>query len=188
MATIAQRYDPAVPVGDLVEHPDNPRRGDEAALDASMEAHGFYGAVLVQASTNRILAGNHRTRVARRRGEATVPALFLDVDDDQARRLLLVDNRTNDLAGYDDRDLAAVLAALEADGGLAGTGYGAEDLAELLDRLAGPDAPDAFPGVDPDGLPIDYRCPSCGYEWSGQPAPGRSQELQDGPRATVPSG
>lgn len=64
MPTLAQRYDAAFPIDQLVEHPDNPRRGDEAAIDDSMAVHGFYGAVVVQASTRRIIAGNHRTRVA----------------------------------------------------------------------------------------------------------------------------
>ena len=141
-----------------------------------MAAHGFFGAVLVQASSNRIIAGNHRTRVARRLGEQTVPVLFVDVDDDQARRLLLVDNRTNDLAAYDDRELAALLDDLAQTSDLAGTGFGDDDLAALLDRLAPPEPPDGFPDADPDALVIDYRCPSCGYEWSGQPAPGMSSD------------
>jgi hypothetical protein len=143
VATIAQRYDPAYPIDQLHEHPDNPRRGDEEAIEASMAAHGFYGAVLVQTSTNRIIAGNHRTRVAARLGEATVPVLFVDVDDDRARRLLLVDNRSNDLAGYDDRELAALLSEVED---LAGTGFGDEDLAQLLRSLEEPDPSMPRPG------------------------------------------
>lgn len=27
--------------------------------------------------------------------------------------------------------------------------------------------------IDPDTLPTDYRCPYCGYEWSGSPKPPR---------------
>ena len=139
MPTLAQRYEPAFPIDQLVEHPDNPRRGDEAAIEESMAAHGFYGAVLVQTSTRRIIAGNHRTRVARRRGETTVPVLLVDVDDDRARRLLLVDNRSNDLAGYDDAELARLLEELlAADDGLAGTGYDDRELARLLAELEGP--------------------------------------------------
>ena len=65
--------------------------------------------------------------MARRLGHATVPAIVLDVDDDQARRLLLVDNRTQDLAGYDSAVLDALLADLAASaGGLDGTGYDLE--------------------------------------------------------------
>lgn len=176
MATIAQKYKPAFPLDDLVEHPDNPRRGNEAAIEASMAAHGFYGAVLVQASTYRILAGNHRTRVARRLGEKTVPVLLVDVDDDHARRLMLVDNRTGDFAGYDDRELAALLEDLAGNGGLEGTGFGDEDLAGLLARLAPPRPPGGFPDADPELLDIEYRCPSCGYEWSGSPTPGSGDD------------
>ena len=89
---------------------------------------------------SRIIAGNHRTRVARRLGETTIPVLFVDVDDDQARRLLLVDNRTNDLATYDDRELVRLLADLD---GLNGTGFDDDDLARLLAELedADPDMP-----------------------------------------------
>jgi hypothetical protein len=144
---ITQRYEPACPIEQLSEHPDNPRRGDEAAIDASMSVHGFYGAVLAQESTGHIIAGNHRTRVARRRGETTIPALFLDVDDDQARRLLLVDNRSNDLAGYDDAELARLLASLDD---LDGTGFTDTDLNELLDSLQMPPAPVVG---DPDAVP-----------------------------------
>lgn len=136
MPTLTQRYEPAFPIDDLIEHPDNPRHGDEAAIDESMAVHGFYGSVLVQASTRRIIAGNHRTRVARRRGETTVPVLMIDVDDDQARRILLVDNRSNDRATYDEGELARLLADMAAtDDGLAGTGWRNDDLTSLLRAL-----------------------------------------------------
>lgn len=148
MATLTQRYEPAFPIDQLVEHPDNPRRGDEEAIDASMAAHGFYGAVLVQSSTRRIIAGNHRTRVARRRGESTVPVLLLDVDDDQARRLLLVDNRTADDATYNNAELTRLLAELSVTD-LAGTGYDDTDLARLLRRWGTAQDPDDVPPTPP---------------------------------------
>lgn len=102
--------------------------------------------MLVQRSTNRIIAGNHRSRVARRRGETTIPVIWLDVDDDQARRILLVDNRTGDLAGYDDAELARILGELAGtDAGFAGSGFDETDLARLLDRWGGRGDPDAVP-------------------------------------------
>ena len=39
-------------------------------------------------STGHVIAGNHRLRVARSRGEATIPVLWLDVDDAQAEQAL----------------------------------------------------------------------------------------------------
>lgn len=147
-----QDYDPAVHVASLEEHPDNPRRGNTEAIDASMSTHGFYGAVVAQRSTGRILAGNHRYRVAVERGAGTVPVLWLDVTDDQARRVLLTDNRTGDLAEYDYGALAGLLDELQGtDLGLDGTGW---DAADLLDVLGEGDAPAGGGGyTDPDNVP-----------------------------------
>lgn len=136
MSTITQRYDPAVPVGDLTEHPENPRRGQVEVIGDSIAANGFYGAVYVQESTGLVVAGNHRLRAARSRGEATLPVIYLDVDDDRARRILLIDNRAGDQASYDDSLLAELLAGFEGD--LAGTGYDDTDLADVLNRLSPP--------------------------------------------------
>lgn len=133
---VPQRYEAAVPIDQLIEHPDNPRLGDEAAINDSMEAHGFYGAVVAQEGTGVIIAGNHRTRVARRRGEDTLPVLWLGVNDDEARRLMLVDNRSNDLASYENQSLIALLSELErSERGLIGTGYDRDDL-DLLRTIA----------------------------------------------------
>jgi hypothetical protein len=129
---IDQRYDPAVEVGSLHEHPDNPRQGNDEAVAASVEATGFFGAVLVQASTGYVIAGNTRLRVAQAQGAATVPAFMLDVDDATAKRILLADNRLGDLATYDE---AALLALLQEMGDLTGTGYDEADLDDLLATL-----------------------------------------------------
>jgi hypothetical protein len=113
-----------------------------------MDAHGFYGAVYAQESTGRIISGNNRYAVAVDRGARDLPVIWLDVDDDQALRLLLVLNRTEDGASTDDRDLLGVLAELE---GFDGTGYhpaDVEDLQELLDADAwGDPAPNAGAGA-----------------------------------------
>lgn len=147
MSTINERYEAEYPIGDLIEHPANPRKGDIAALKASLDEHEFYGAIVVQESTKRILAGNHRWKAAQAVGYETVPVLFVDVDDEQARRILLVDNRVNDLATYDNDALLALLRELDAsDHGLTGTGYNADDLA-LLASL------DDDGGLDGDGRP-----------------------------------
>lgn len=137
-----QRYDPAFPIDLLVEFPGNPRRSDVARIEASMEAHGFFGAVLVQASTRRIIAGHGRTNAARKLGDTTVPVLLVDVDDDQASRMLLVDNWSNDSATYDDTELARLLDDLAAtDTGLAGAGFTDADLTALLASIAADTAP-----------------------------------------------
>lgn len=128
-----------VAVRSLKVHPKNPRKGNEAAILASLEANGWWGALVVQRSTGRVLAGNHRLLAARKAKAKEVPVLWVDVDDEQALRILLADNRTADVATYDDRVLAGVLRELlEGTGKLEGTGYTAAGLDELLAGLDEP--------------------------------------------------
>jgi hypothetical protein len=75
-----------VPIGSLKPHPRNPRRGDVGAIQASIGHHGFYGAVVAQRSTRRILAGNHRWLAAQAAGLTEVPVAWVDVDDEQTQR------------------------------------------------------------------------------------------------------
>ncbi|MFW6776086.1 DNA methyltransferase [Nocardioides sp. CPCC 205120] len=129
---LEQRYELAA-VTDLRPHPDNARRGDLEVIDGSIEHNGFFGALVAQRSTGHVLVGNHRLRAAIARGAEVIPVLWVDVDDDHARRILLVDNRANDVAGYDGAALAELLeAVLETDAGLAGTGYDEAVVAEIL--------------------------------------------------------
>lgn len=136
-----------VPIGSLQPHPRNPRRGDVGAIQASIGHHGFYGTVVAQRSTRRILAGNHRWLAAQAAGLTEVPVAWVDVDDEQAERILLVDNRANDLASYDDGALLDLLRELQAtDDGLAGTGFDDAAMDALLAESVGrPAATDDAP-------------------------------------------
>lgn len=125
-----------IDVGELQPHPRNPRRGDLDAIRRSINANGFYGAIVAQRSTGFIFAGNHRFQAALAEGARRVPVLWLDVDDEKALRILLADNRTSDLARNDDEQLSALLREiLEDSGSLAGTGYQPAGLEKLLASL-----------------------------------------------------
>ena len=158
---IPQTYQ-LVPTDSIFEHPDNPNRGDEDLMDESLEANDFFGACLVQASSRLILAGNHRHRRAVVKGMEFVPVIFADVDDDHARRIMLVDNESTRRGKNNERALLAVLDSLArgaADVGdaLRGTGYDAAQYMELIERLnAGPLVPDVEPQGEP-GTSADHR-------------------------------
>lgn len=130
-AVLDQRYE-IVPVHELRNHPNNPRRGDLEAIEASIAANGFWGAVVAQRSTGFVLAGNHRLRAAQAKGITELPVVWVDVDDQRARRILLADNRTADLAVNDQGALLAMLEELSiTDDVLAGTGFDLDDLEDL---------------------------------------------------------
>lgn len=132
------------PTTDLTTHPDNPRQGDIGAITESIKRHGWYGTLIAQRSTGHVLAGNHRLQAAIALGITHVPVTYLDVTDEQARRILIADNRTSDLATYDDEQLSSILQELEYDGGLDGTGYDGDDLDDII-RTMGHVKPIEFP-------------------------------------------
>lgn len=136
MEQIRQTFDPVTDVARLVEHPRNPRKGNDNAVAASIDEFGFYGAVVAQVSTGYVLAGNTRLRVARQTGSETIPVVWVDVDDETATRILLADNRTSDLATYDGEVLYQLLADLSRNDLLDGTGYTPEVIERLLQDVA----------------------------------------------------
>jgi ParB-like chromosome segregation protein Spo0J len=134
---IANREVEDVDISTLIEHPQNPRRGNVGVVLESMKENGFFGTIVAQRSTRRILAGNHRFKAAKAAGMKTLPVAWVDVDDERATKILLADNRTSDLATYDEAVLSSMLKEL-ADGiGLVGTGYGEEDLNDLIRKISG---------------------------------------------------
>lgn len=132
---VAQRYR-MVKVADLKPHPRNPRQGDVGGITQSIEENGFFGAVAFQAGTNTIIFGEHRWRAAMEAGLKQIPALEMEVDDDAAMRIMLADNRANDLATYDVAKLAELLQELAAGTvGLSGTMFSGDDLDEMIRDL-----------------------------------------------------
>jgi ParB-like chromosome segregation protein Spo0J len=130
-------------VDEISQHPDNANNGDLDALVQSIETNGFFAPVIVQATTGYIIAGNHRWQAANRLGMVTIPAIFLDVDDMQAKRMMLADNRITRLGHDDPALLTDLLAELsETDLGLLGTGFSQRDLQTLQDFA---DKPLEFP-------------------------------------------
>lgn len=132
----------ARPVAGLVHYDGNARRHDLQTIAASLKANGQYRPIVVRRHTdpNRdeiVLAGNGTLAAARDLLKwESIAATYVECDDRTAKRVVLVDNRANELGGYDEEALAALLSDLQGD--FDGTGYEQEDLDDLLDHLAPP--------------------------------------------------
>lgn len=142
---------------DLHPYQGNPRNGDVALIKASLLEHGQYRPAVVNDTDGEytVLAGNHLVQAMRELNEErpnegwdVVWVHIVHLDEQQARRLALTDNRASDLATYDH---AALLAELEALDVLDGTGWAEADL-DALEALTadaepepGEDTPDEFP-------------------------------------------
>lgn len=154
------------PVAELDFYPGNARTHDGPALAESLQANGQYRPVVANLRTRQVLAGNGTLAAARELGWEQIAVTWVDVDEDAARRIVLVDNRANDLAGYDE---GALLDLLRDGPDLIGTGYDEAYLTSLLGKLAPESAPGEFQSYD-ESLPTEHSCPKCGYEWSGTSA------------------
>lgn len=131
-----------VAVGDLRTYYRNPRQGDTVVIAGSLRENGQYKTITVNRGThtgrpNEVLCGNHTLIAARDIGLEVIDVAYIDVDNDQAARIVAIDNRASDLATYDDRLLLELLADLPD---LDGTGYEPGDLAALEALLAQPPA------------------------------------------------
>jgi hypothetical protein len=123
-------------IDELQPHPKNVRQGDIGAISESLKAHGQYRPITYQKSTGRILAGNHTWKAAKSLGWTEIVATEVSCDDDEAVRILLADNRTSDLADYDDSALSELLKELaDTPTGLNGTLFDGDDLDQLLKDL-----------------------------------------------------
>ena len=157
------------PVDELVEYPGNARRGDLGLIAESIRRNGFYGVVVRQKSTGYVLVGNHRFKAAKIAGLDRVPVQTVDVDDQTARRINLVDNRSNQIAGFDELQLVELLTLTVDEDDLAGTGFSMDDFHQLVGSVQVPDfSPEAETGRLDDVKP--KHCPSCGFEWREGPA------------------
>jgi DNA modification methylase len=121
-----------VPLAGLKPYAKNARLGNVDVIAESLQVNGQYRPIVVNRRTSEVLAGNHTLKAAKQLGWETIAATFVDVDDEAAARIVLVDNRSNDIAVYDDRALAELLQSLE---GLDGTGFDQGALDELLASL-----------------------------------------------------
>ena len=119
----------------------NARRGDVAAIESSLRINSQYTPLVVNIGTytgrpREVLVGNHTLMAVRNLAErdpfnsawAKVRVYWLDVDDDKANRIVLVDNRSHDAGeGVDETVVWELIQTYGAEG----TAFDDDDLAKL---------------------------------------------------------
>lgn len=152
-----------VPIGELRQHPSNPRAADPELIAQSMRAHGQFRAIVI-AKDGTILAGNHTYQAALSLGyEAMwVHRLPVEPDSQQALEIMLADNRTSDFSRYDEAVLAQLLSALDEEG-LHASAWDPGDAKRLLEKVAA-ESPATFPDANPQEQ-FTHTCPRCGFAW-----------------------
>jgi DNA modification methylase len=128
----------AVPIDSLNLDPANARTHDEknlAAIKGSLARFGQRLPLVVQKQGMIVRAGNGRLLAARELGWTHVAAVVVDESEVEATAYAIADNRSGELAAWDDEALAKLLESLPSDA-FAATGFDDADLQQLLDTLS----------------------------------------------------
>jgi hypothetical protein len=139
-----------VPVVDLSHDPANARKHPERNLDtivASLRRFGQQKPIVIDRN-NIVRAGNGTLEAAKRLGWEKIDCVRTELNGADATAYAIADNRTAELAEWDDEVLAATLNGLALEEGLLeAAGYDEEELAAMLadggsasnDQEAGPE-------------------------------------------------
>jgi DNA modification methylase len=137
-------------INDIKPYPNNPRHNDHAveAVAASIQAFGFRQPIVVD-EQSVIIVGDTRYKAARKLGLAQVPVhVAVGLTPAQCKAYRLADNKTAELAGWNDDLLVHELADLQKmDFDIDLLGFSAEELNRLIDAETGPGL------ADPDDVP-----------------------------------
>ena len=137
---IDQSLRPLVLSIDFLEpYPGNPREGDVEAIRKSLRRFGQKKPIVARdmgkGKAYQIVAGNHLWTAMKEEGMEEIAASVSKMTDEEAQAYLIADNRTAELGGYNEVDLAQILAEIRARGDLEGTGYTDRQVEQFLARV-----------------------------------------------------
>lgn len=160
-----------VQIDSLQFDPANVRKHGEknlATIKASLSRFGQQKPIVVDAN-GVVRAGNGTLAAMKALGWKEVAIVRSPLAGSEATAYAIADNRTAELAEWDEDALAQTLAALQIeDEDLAiASGFLEQELRALTDRYAGTEsAPESSAKeIDVDGFQLECRCPKCGFEF-----------------------
>lgn len=162
-------------INDFKTDSKNARKRTNQSATLIQESLKRYGAArsIVVDENGTVLAGNGtfesaksagitKVRIIESDGTELIAVRRTNLSDDEKVGLALADNRTSELSSWDNEMLHRL--SMEHD---ISPWFEEEDIAALIDDPTKKIAPENFNEVG-ENIATEYRCPSCGYEWSGK--------------------
>lgn len=157
-------------ISDLSHDPANLRKHSErnlAAIVASLRKFGQQHPIIIN-DQNIVLAGNGRLEAAKRLGWEKVAAVRSTLKGSEATAFSIADNRTSELAEWDETALAETLRALQSeDFEIEAAGFNDDEIAQLVEGI---EVPNFEPGTIDDQGRLDEKakvtCPECQHEFT----------------------
>lgn len=137
-----------IDINQIKPYDKNPRKNNNAveAVANSIKEFGFKQPIVVD-KDNIIVVGHTRFKAAKKLGLKEVPVVVAtDLTDEQIKAYRLADNKTNELAEWDDELLSGELSDIEMDMSLFGFDLEEEEEKEIIE--------DEAPEVDEESEPI----------------------------------
>lgn len=127
----------AVAIESLTGLESNPRKGDVAAVAASLARFGQRKPIVARKDDGTIIAGNHTWQAAKKLGWKEIAVAFVGDDDVTAQAYALADNRTAELGTYDEELLLQMIQEIQKidEDLLADTGWAQKDFEQLVEKL-----------------------------------------------------
>ena len=127
-------------VQDLTQDPENARGHDAKNVEAivqSLEAFGQQKPIIID-KEGKVVAGNGTLQAAKQLGWKSIKAVVTRLEGANQSAYAIADNRTAELAHWNDEQLAETLAALENDDSIdaAITGFSSKDIDKMIEGLA----------------------------------------------------
>ena len=149
-------------ISDLKLDGDNARNHNHRNINSikeSLLAFAQYAPVVVQESSNMVIAGNGTCMAAKELGWNEIDCIVVDVSDEKARAISIVDNRSTELSNWDTTALLKVLTHLDVQN-LAIAGYTEKEVERLMESLNfDQKTQDTFDKIKE---AKEYTCPKCG--------------------------
>lgn len=142
-----------VAIDDLFPDPANPRRISDEELEAltrSIREFGLVDPIIARAEDKTVIGGHQRLLAARRLGLTTVPVVYVDMSQDQARLLNIALNKIS--GDFDQELLSRLLSDLNSvpNIDLTLTGFDDDELKKLLKSLESRDKREQLETFDVD--------------------------------------
>ncbi len=139
-------------------------KAQQEALTGVLNEVGWVQDIIVNKRTGNVVDGHLRASLAISKGEATVPVVYVDLDEHEERLILATIDPLSAMAVTDTEQLAALLADVTV------TDQALTEMLAGLAHDAGITSPDfGAVGADEQGR-LDEKarvtCPECGHEFS----------------------
>jgi len=150
-------YEPEYPLDQILFNPANWRvhpAGQQSALEGVLDEVGWVQNIIINQTTGHLVDGHLRCQLAARRGDKTVPVIFVELSEEEEQLVLATLDPITAMAATDRNKLQSLMDSVKTEN-------------EKINKLKEYIARNYLLFLGDTENETDYlTCPKCGYKWS----------------------